>query len=168
MEDVIDALSNEQVKDVILTLRDISEPEDYRYLIKTALDLEDTNALWYLLEVGSRYDDELEDYFLEQCGFNGQTLPCSLYPRRDPLRTLEEAVRTGNKELSLYSLDLLSSPLNPEDYRGYSSQDYQHVIDKSQQLNDEIEAILLNAQPGFLESIFDDLPKTLQVRLSQQ
>lgn len=165
MEDIIDALSNEQVKDVILALRDVTEPDEFRYLINVALNLEDINALWYFLEVGSKYDDELEDYFLEQCGLNGQTIPCGLYPLRNPLLMFEEAVQTGNKELFLYSLDLLSSPLNAEDYRGYSSQDYQRIIDKSQQLNDDIEIILRTAQPSFLEDIFVDLPKTLQVRL---
>ena len=166
MDDVEDALLTGNSLELIRHLRDVEEPEDFRLLVDEALNLEDFSALWYIIEIGSRYDEDLDNYILEKCGTNGQTIPCDFFQNRDNAMTvLENAVLTGDEDLLLYAIDLLYSPLDPINFSGYSTQDYERSIAQSRLLDQEVEDILQQASPSFLKRVFSLLPERLRVNL---
>ena len=166
MEDVEEALSTGNTRDLIILLRDIEEPDDFRILINQALDLQDFTSLWYIMEIGSRYDEDLDSYLLEQCGLNGQTLPCVFLQNRDnAISVLQDAVRDGDEDALLFALDLLYSPLDPTAFVGYSSQDYERTLAQSRLLDRQVENILQQASPTFFNRIFPLLPERLRVNL---
>jgi hypothetical protein len=166
MEDAEEALLVGNSIDLITHLRDIDKVEDFRSLINQAIDLGDFNALWYIAEVGSYYDENIDSYILNQCGINGQTIPCIfLQSRGDPMMVLEDAVINGDEDSLLYAIDLLYNPVNPSNFIGYSSQEYKRILVRSHNIDRRVEEILLQASPSFLKRIFSRLPRRLQVNL---
>lgn len=166
MEDAEEALATGNTLELISNLRDVEEPDDFRALVDQALDLQDFNALWYITEIGNRYDEDLDTYLLERCGTNGQTLPCTFLQNRDnAMSVLQEAVVNGDEDALLFALDLLYAPVDPSAFPGYSTQDYERTLAQSRLLDQQVEKILLQASPSFLERIFSLLPERLRVNL---
>ena len=166
MDDVEEALLTGNTLDIIRNLRDVEEPEDFRVLVDQALDLQDFTALWYIMEIGIRYDDDLDSYLLERCGTNGQTLPCTFLQNRDnAMSVLRDAVVNGDEDALLFALDLLYSPLDPSAFPGYSTQDYERTLAQSRLIDREVEDILIQATPTFLDRIFPLIPERLRVNL---
>ncbi len=166
MEDVEEALSTGNTLGIIRNLRDVEEPDDFRVLVDQALDLQDFTALWYIMEIASRYDEDIDSYLLERCGTNGQTLPCTFLENRDnAMVVLQDAVVNGDEDTLLFALDLLYSPLDPTAFSGYSSQDYERTIAQARLLDHQVENILMQASPSFLERVFPLLPERLRVNL---
>ena len=166
MEDAEEALLTGNTLEIIRNLRDVEEPDDFRFLVDQALDLQDFTSLWYIMEIGSRYDEDLDSYLLERCGTNGQTLPCTFLQNRDnAIVVLEDAVINGDEDALLYALDLLYAPLDPTAFPGYSSQEYERSLVQSRLIDQEVENILLQASPSFFNRIFTSLPERLRVNL---
>lgn len=163
MEDAEEALLNGNPHALITHIKDIEEIEDFRFLVDLCLKLQDFAALWFIMEVGSRYDEELDSYLFGRCGTSGQTLPCDfLQKRNNSIDTLKIAVLHGDEDLLFYALDILYSPLDPTTLEGYSSRDYKRMLNRSQDLDRIIEKILLQGSPSFLKSVFPFL--TLHLR----
>lgn len=164
--DVEEALLTGNPLELIQGLNDLITIDDFHVMVDLAINLQDTDALWYIAEVGSNVDPNIDQYIMEQCGSQGQTPSCNFLSQRgNPLETLEYAIATAKTNLTLYAVYLLYAPLKPENFATYSSREYQRSIDESNRINREVERLLSEASPSYYREIFALLPKRLQTNL---
>ena len=83
---------------------------DIKSLIRTCLEINDYDSLWYLIEISN-----LDAYMIQTCRSKRHALPCQVLGRRDNLiGSLEEGVMKNNYPLTVYSLDLIKRGGNLE------------------------------------------------------
>jgi hypothetical protein len=164
--DLADALLSGNPNLIISSVEELEDEEDFQEALSLALSLGDYNTLWYLLEMGSLYSDNLDEFLLKQCGKEGQSLPCDLLQNMDnPEGALKRAIQEADESLALYAINLLYSPIETKLLSGYSSQDYNRAQEYSREVELYVEETLLEATPSFLDLLFPSLPKRLQSNL---
>lgn len=166
MDEAEEGIKVGNVTQLIANIDDITEPNDIRSLVSTAVEMDDDDALWYIIEKRWQYDDNLGTYLIQECGNNGRRFPCLvLQDVGNPLQVLRRGVENGNQDLVLYAVDILYSPINPQAFESYSTQDFNRALQISRNNEEQGRDIILEATPSFLQKIFPFLPKRLQANL---
>ena len=166
MEDLEEAIQRGDTKKVIDRIQYIESADDFYTLIDLALELGDMSTLWYIMEIGDRYVDDLDDYLLSKCPPVIGGLACDFFDQREkPFFVLQRAIRMADRASLLYALNLLYTSIRPDYFQGYDTLSYQRLLDHNNLLRTEIKEELLEAEPSFLKEVFSDLPRDLQASL---